>query len=87
MRLASDFITSHSLQRRSMRHLSQDHEHLLLDLKQVCQLTRLSKSTIYRLEVIGRFPKRIRLSARRVAWRAFDIYDFITQRMEESENA
>lgn len=63
-----------------------DHEHLLLDLKQVCQLTNLSKSTVYRLEVLGKFPRRIKLSERRVAWRAFDVYDFITERAEESRH-
>lgn len=63
-----------------------DHEHLLLDLKQVCQLTKLSKSTVYRLEVLGKFPRRIKLSERRVAWRAFDVYDFITERAEESQH-
>ena len=69
-----------------MKNLPKNHEHLLLDLKQVCQLTRLSKSTIYRLEVLGRFPRRIKLSERRVAWRAFDVYDFITERAEESQH-
>lgn len=69
-----------------MTGLTQNHERLLLDLKQVCQLTRLSKSTIYRLEVQGRFPKRIKLSERRIAWRAFDVYDFITERVQESQH-
>ena len=38
------------------------------------------------LEVLGKFPRRIKLSERRVAWRAFDIYDFITERAEESKH-
>lgn len=69
-----------------MTSLTQHHENLLLDLKQVCQLTKLSKSTVYRLEVLGKFPRRIKLSERRVAWRAFDVYDFITERAEESQH-
>lgn len=69
-----------------MNSVTPSHEHLLLDYKQVCQLTKLSKSTVYRLEVLGKFPRRIKLSARRVAWRAFDIYDFITERAEESHH-
>jgi predicted DNA-binding transcriptional regulator AlpA len=74
------------LMRTVMNQFIPDHEHLMLDLKQVCQLTRLSKSTVYRLELKGSFPKRIRISERRVVWRAIDIYDFITERVEESLN-
>ena len=76
----------HSLVERIMNQFIPDHEHLMLDLKQVCQLTRLSKSTVYRLELKGSFPRRIRISERRVVWRAIDIYDFITERVEESLN-
>ena len=72
--------------RTVMNQFIPDHEHLMLDLKQVCQLTRLSKSTVYRLELKGSFPKRIRISERRVVWRAFDIYDFIAERVEASLN-
>jgi len=74
------------LMRTVMNQFIPDHEHLMLDLKQVCQLTRLSKSTVYRLELKGSFPKRIRISERRVVWRAIDIYNFITERVEESLN-
>jgi predicted DNA-binding transcriptional regulator AlpA len=74
------------LMRTVMNQFIPDHEHLMLDLKQVCQLTRLSKSTVYRLELKGSFPKRIRISERRVVWRALEIYDFITERVEESLN-
>ena len=72
--------------RTVMNQFIPDHEHLMLDLKQVCQLTRLSKSTVYRRELKGSFPKRIRISERRVVWRAFDIYDFIAERVEASLN-
>ena len=74
------------LMRTVMNQFIPDHEHLMLDLKQVCQLTRLSKSTVYRLELKVSFPRRIRISERRVVWRAIDIYDFITERVEESLN-
>ena len=69
-----------------MKDLPTVREHLVLDLKNVCHLTGLSKSTIYRLERQGSFPKRIKLSERRVAWLALDIYDFITERVEASHN-
>ena len=44
-----------------------------LRIKQVMQLTGLSRMTIYRLELAGRFPKRRRLSENSVAWLESDI--------------
>ena len=37
------------------------------------QLTGLSRTTIYRLELAGEFPKRRQLSHNSVAWREEDI--------------
>ena len=45
----------------------------LLTVNEVIQMTRLSRSTIYRLEKIAKFPSRKNLSARRVAWDKKDI--------------
>jgi len=39
-----------------------------LRIRQVMQLTGLSRMTIYRLELAGKFPKRRRLSENSVAW-------------------
>ena len=44
-----------------------------LRIRQVMQLTGLSRMTIYRLELAGRFPKRRRLSENSVAWVESDI--------------
>jgi prophage regulatory protein len=44
-----------------------------LRIRQVVQLTGLSRMTIYRLELAGRFPKRRRLSENSVAWLESDI--------------
>jgi len=44
-----------------------------LRIRQVMQLTGLSRMTIYRLERDGRFPKRRRLSKNAVAWLESDI--------------
>jgi prophage regulatory protein len=44
-----------------------------LRIRQVMQLTGLSRMTIYRLELAGRFPKRRRLSENLVAWLESDI--------------
>jgi prophage regulatory protein len=42
-------------------------------IRQVMQLTGLSRMTIYRLELAGRFPRRRRLSENSVAWLESDI--------------
>ena len=44
-----------------------------LRIRQVIQLTGLSRMTIYRLELAGQFPKRRRLSENSVAWLETDI--------------
>lgn len=45
----------------------------LLPLHEVIRATSLSKATIYRLLQKSAFPAPLRLSPRRVAWRAEDI--------------
>jgi prophage regulatory protein len=42
-------------------------------IRQVMQATGLSRMTIYRLELAGRFPRRRRLSENSVAWLESDI--------------
>ena len=44
-----------------------------LRIRQVMQLTGLSRMTIYRLELARQFPQRRRLSANSVAWLESDI--------------
>jgi prophage regulatory protein len=44
-----------------------------LRIRQVMQLTGLSRMTIYRLELSGSFPKRRQLSSNSVAWLESDI--------------
>ena len=44
-----------------------------LRIRQVMQLTGLSRMTIYRLELAGEFPKRRQLSKHSVAWLDSDI--------------
>lgn len=48
--------------------------HKLLSIKEVVLLTGLSRSTIERLEKTGAFPRRIKISARRIAWSELSIY-------------
>lgn len=44
-----------------------------LRIRQVMQVTGLSRMTIYRLELSGKFPKRRQLSQNSVAWFESDI--------------
>ena len=44
-----------------------------LGIRQVMQMTGLSRMTIYRLEIAGKFPRRRRLSRNSVAWLESDI--------------
>ncbi|HLB43131.1 MAG TPA: AlpA family phage regulatory protein [Gammaproteobacteria bacterium] len=47
---------------------------------QVSNITKLSKSTRWRLEKAGKFPKRRQLSANAVGWLASEIEEWIASR-------
>ena len=51
-----------------------------LRIRQVTQLTGLSRMTIYRLELAGQFPKRRQLSKHSVAWLDTDIAQWAESR-------
>lgn len=51
-----------------------------LRVRQVMQLTGLSRMTIYRLELAGEFPKRRQLSKNSVAWLDTDIAQWAESR-------
>jgi prophage regulatory protein len=51
------------------RDIAQAVDLRLVNIRKVCELTSLSRATIYRLVYIGKFPKPIRISRNRVAWR------------------
>ncbi len=53
-------------------------------LCQVKQMTGLSKSTIYRLEALGVFPKRVKLSTRASAWKASEVARWLAERPRAS---
>lgn len=59
----------------------------LIDHKEVCAKTTLSKTTILKLEKAGKFPQRIALSARRVVWRASQIEEWVSAREAANEKA
>tara|TARA_R110001606_G_scaffold364073_2_gene518412 strand:- start:2245 stop:2469 length:225 start_codon:yes stop_codon:yes gene_type:complete len=51
-----------------------------LSLSEVMEITSLSSATIWREEKAGRFPKRRKLSANRVAWLDTETYEWVSTR-------
>ncbi|HHQ4530938.1 TPA: helix-turn-helix transcriptional regulator, partial [Aeromonas hydrophila] len=49
----------------------------LIKLKEVVEMTTLSKATIYRLMKNGKFPCAIHLGAKAVAWKLSEIIEWI----------
>jgi prophage regulatory protein len=46
----------------------------LLRLREVQRISGLSRSSIYRMEAAGKFPARVKLSERAIAWREAEIH-------------
>jgi prophage regulatory protein len=46
----------------------------------VIKLTGLSRSSIYRLEALGLFPSRVKLSVSASGWRSAEIHSWIADR-------
>ena len=44
-----------------------------LSINQTCEIVSLSRSTIYRMEKKGQFPKRVQLSPQRKGYRTSDL--------------
>lgn len=58
-----------------------------LRISYVIERTGLSRSHIYRLQSLGRFPKSINLcGGRAVGWLESDIENWIESRIEQSQN-
>lgn len=53
----------------------------ILNIKQVCTKCGLSRSTIYRLMNAGDFPKAVKLTAKRIAFRVEDIENWLATRV------
>ena len=49
----------------------------ILRMREVCELTGLGKSTIYKKISEGSFPAPVRLGTRAIGWRARDIHDWL----------
>jgi prophage regulatory protein len=58
----------------------------LLKVPEVCQLITWSRSKVYEAVSAGEFPRPIRLSANRVAFRESDIAGWINTKAEENRH-
>ena len=56
-------------------------------LPAVCEVTGLSKATIYRLLARGEFPERVKLSPRCVGWRVAEVDAWLAARTAVREEA
>ncbi|RAK01583.1 helix-turn-helix transcriptional regulator [Aliidiomarina maris] len=53
----------------------------LIKIKEVMNVTTLSRATIYKYMASGRFPKSVSLGGRAVAW----VKDWVAQRVSERD--
>ena len=58
----------------------------ILRIKNVTELTNLSKGTIYRLANNNHFPKPIKLGLRSSGWVAKEVNDWLNNRIAERDN-
>ena len=52
----------------------------MIRLAELLARTGLSRSTLYRLEAEGQFPRRVKLGKRSVAWRESQLVEWIESR-------
>ncbi|QYJ77927.1 helix-turn-helix transcriptional regulator [Shewanella acanthi] len=57
----------------------------LIKLKEVIEITCLTKATIYRMIAAGKFPKQVSLGDRAVAWIESEIEGWINERIVERD--
>ncbi len=62
-------------------------EYQILRLKDVIEMTGLSRSTIYLRMEQGNFPQQINLGSRAVGWISSEIKEWIEARIKESRLA
>jgi prophage regulatory protein len=60
---------------------------VVMRFPRVLAATGLSRSTIWRLEAAGEFPKRVQLSANAVGWRADEVESWIEARARKQSAA
>lgn len=57
----------------------------VLRLQKVKELTTFSRSTIYRLMALGKFPLKINLSTNSIGWLESDINDYLQECVDKSK--
>lgn len=55
----------------------------IIRLHDVKKYTGLARSTIYRLESLGQFPKRVSIGVRAVGWVSGEIQAWIAERIQK----
>jgi prophage regulatory protein len=58
----------------------------LIYYPEVRQLTGLSRSTVWKLEKEGKFPRRRLITTNRVAWLEGEVHDWITSRSKVGDS-
>ena len=56
------------------------HDDEMLNARDVCRFTGLARSTIWKLERRGDFPRRFKLTERRVGWRRGEVEAWLANR-------
>jgi len=60
------------------------HERLrVLRLPDVCRVTGLCRSMVYRLEAERKFPRRVRITMRTVGWLEGEVQAWLAERIEQ----
>ncbi len=54
--------------------------HTIIKLPEVMRVTGLSRSSIYRLARLGKFPAPLKLSERSIGWRSSDVKEWVDSR-------
>lgn len=57
----------------------------LIKIKEVMNVTTLSRASIYKYMNLGRFPRHVSLGGRAVAWVEEEVEDWVAQRVSERD--
>ena len=58
--------------------------HLLIRQRELCSMTGVSRSTLFRWEKAGIFPARLRIGPHTVAWRKSEVDDWLAAKVPAS---
>lgn len=59
----------------------------LLRLREVCRMTGLCRSMIYKMQAENRFPRRVKIGVRAVGWLEEEVAQWLTDRVASSRAA